>query len=250
MIPDSTPGQLSIWAKPSEHEVLAGILDELSQDLPPEDKFQLVAYPLKATEPSSAMKVLAELFPNTRITLDSATNRLLIWTRAEEHEAIRRALDQIDVEGPAEEQRRFEVYAIGGVAGLSESGRAAKAAAFLANLQTLVPNAKLTIDSETGNLVAFATPSEHEIIRTAVEKLGKFSSAAYTPQLEVHELTDADPTSTMAILKGLVPRAEITLDTANNRLIVLAPPDSQMTIRNTLAQLQSTNPGRTIRRPV
>ncbi len=243
VIPDSTPGQLSIWAKPSEHEVLAGILDELSQDLPPEDKFQLVAYPLKATEPSSAMKVLAELYPNTRITLDSATNRLLIWTRAEEHEAIRRALEQIDVEGPAEEQRRFEVYAIGGVAGLSESGRAAKAAAFLANLQTLVPNAKLTIDSETGNLVAFATPSEHEIIRTAVEKLGKFSSAAYTPQLEVHELTDADPTSTLTILKGLVPRAEITHDTANNRLIVLAPPDSQMAIRNTLAQLQSTNPG-------
>ncbi len=243
VIPDSTPGQLSIWAKPSEHEVLAGILDELSQDLPPENKFQLVAYPLKATEPSSAMKVLAELYPNTRITLDSATNRLLIWTRAEEHEAIRRALEQIDVEGPAEEQRRFEVYAIGGVAGLSESGRAAKAAAFLANLQTLVPNAKLTIDSETGNLVAFATPSEHEIIRTAVEKLGKFSSAAYTPQLEVHELTDADPTSTLTILKGLVPRAEITHDTANNRLIVLAPPDSQMTIRNTLAQLQSTSPG-------
>ncbi len=243
VIPDKTPGQISIWATPSEHEVLAGIFDELSQDVPPEEKFQLVAYPLKSADSTSVMKVLDELFADTRITLDSAGNRLLIWTRAEEHDAIRRALEQIDVEGPAEEQRRFEVYAINGVAGLSPAGRAAKASGFLANLQTLVPNAKLTIDSETGNLVAFATPSEHEIIRTAVEKLGKFTSAAYTPQLEVHELTTADPKTTIPILEGLVPRAEITLDSANNRLIVLAPPDSQMAIRNTLAQLQSNDPG-------
>ncbi len=243
VIPDTTPGQLSIWAKPSDHEVLAGIMDELSQDVPPEDKFQLVAYTLKSADSASVTLVLGELFPNTRVTLDAKTNRLMIWTRAEEHEAIRRALDEIDVEGPAEEQRRFEVYAINGVAGLSAAGRAAKAAGFLASLQTLVPNAKLTIDSETGNLVVFATPTEHDIIRTAVEKLGNFTSAAYTPQLEVHELTTADPTTTVPILEGLVPRAEITLDSANNRLIVLAPPDSQATIRNTLSQLQSTDPG-------
>ena len=243
VIPDTTPGQLSIWAKPSDHEVLAGIMDELNQEVPPEDKFQLVAYALKSADSASVTQVLGELFPNTRVTLDAKSNRLLIWTRAEEHEAIRRALDEIDVEGPAEEQRRFEVYAINGVAGLSAAGRAAKAASFLASLQTLVPNAKLTIDSETGNLVAFATPTEHDIIRTAVEKLGNFTSAAYTPQLEVHELTTADPTTTVPILEGLVPRAEITLDSANNRLIVLAPPDSQATIRNTLSQLQSTDPG-------
>ena len=243
VIPDSTPGQLSIWAKPSEHEVLAGIIEELTQELPPEEKFQLVAYGLKAADPASVTQVLGELFPNTRVTLDAKSNRLLIWTKAAEHEAIRRALDEIDVEGPAEEQRRFEIYAINGVAGLSAAGRAAKAADFLASLQTLVPNAKLTIDSETGDLVVFGTPTEHEIIRTAVEKLGKFRSAAHTPQLEVHELTTADPTTTVPILEGLVPRAEITVDTANNRLIVLAPPDAQMTIRNTLAQLQSTDPG-------
>ena len=243
VIPDTTPGQLSIWGKPSEHEVLSGIFDELNQEIPPEEKFQLVAYPLKSADPTSITKVLGELFPSTRITLDAASNRLLIWTRPEEHEAIRRAIEQVDAEGPPEEQRRFEVYAINGVAGLSAAGRAAKAAGFLANLQSLVPNAKLTIDSETGNLVAFATPSEHEIIRTAVEKLGKFTSAAYTPQLEVHELTTADPKTTIPILEGLVPRAEITLDSANNRLIVLAPPDSQMAIRNTLAQLQSNDPG-------
>ncbi len=243
VIPDSEPGQLSIWAKPSEHEVLAGIFTELSQDVPPEEKFQLVAYSLKSADAVSVTAVLAELFPDTRVTQDTKSNRLMIWTRAEEHEAIRRALDEIDVEGPAEEQRRFEVYAINGVAGLSKTGRAAKAAGFLANLQTLVPNAKLTIDSETGNLVVFATPTEHEIVRTAVEKLGKFTSASYTPQLEVHELTTADPATTLPILEGLVPRAEITVDAVNNRLIVLAPPDSQMTIRNTLAQLQSTDPG-------
>ena len=73
--------------------------------------------------------------------------------------------------------------------------------------------------------------------------MGKFTSAAHTPQLEVHELTTADPTTTIPILEGLVRRAEITLDSANNRLIVLAPPDAQLTIRNTLAQLQSTDPG-------
>ncbi|MHB8899436.1 MAG: hypothetical protein ACYC6Y_11865, partial [Thermoguttaceae bacterium] len=243
VIAESTPGQLSIWARPSEHEVLAQILEELRQDLPPEQKYQLVAYSLKTADPTSVTTVLGELFPNTRVTLDAASNRLMIWTAAEEHDSIRRALEQIDVETPPAEQRRFEVYVLGGVAGLSGSGRAAKATGFLENLRTLVPNVRLTIDPETGNLVAFATPSEHEIIRTAVEKLGQFTSAAYTPQLEVHELTSADPTSTMTILNGMVPRAEITLDAANKRLVVLAPPDAQVAIRNTLAQLQSADPG-------
>ncbi|NLZ03264.1 MAG: hypothetical protein GXY25_22340, partial [Pirellulaceae bacterium] len=243
VIPDTKPGQLSIWARPSEHEVLRDVLDELRQELPPEEQFQLAAYPLRSADPASVTKVLEELFPNTKITLDAKSNRLLIWTRAAEQAAIEAALRQIDADGSADEQRRFEVYPIG-IRGLTAAARAARSAEFLASLQTLVPNAKLTIDSQTGDLVAFATPAEHEILRTAVEKLGGRSSAAgRSSQLEVHQLTSADPATTLSLLEGLAPEAEIKLDTANKRLIVLAPPETQATIRNTLAQIQPTQPG-------
>ena len=240
ILSDSEPGVISVWAKPSQHESLSEIFAQLKREVPVEDKYRLATYPVTSADPQNVLTMLLELFPETQIVLDEKTNRLLIWTRGDEHDAIKSAMAEIDMASTAAEQRRFESFSIQGAVGLSAASRSAAADAIVEQLQSLVPNARLTFDPKTGKLVAFGTPAELMMIRVAVEKLGHGGkSAIATPQLEIHPLSKADATTTMQLLAGLVPGAEIQLDSPGNRLIVFATPEDQEAIRNTLSQLQS-----------
>jgi hypothetical protein len=72
-----------------------------------------------------------------------------------------------------------------------------------------------------------------------LEKLLGDGSPQFTPQLEVHRLTEADPDAALALLQKLLPEAQLTLDAKTNSLMALAVPADQQVIRSTLEQLQA-----------
>ncbi len=305
VIEDAEPGELSVWAKPPQHEVLAEILVELRRDVPSPEKYDLVAYPITTAEGANVLSVLTEMFPDTKLVLDEPSERLLAWTRSDEHDLIKKAieqlqpqpdaedapvlrvypypypatpgappsvdaalqqlvpkaqftvdtvnqqlivvaspadqaivkktLDEIDVGLPAEKQPRFEVYRV----------RGGNADELLTTLATLVPEARLTADPKTGNLIVWATPEEQQQVKTALGTLqrgGAGSALEETPQLEVYRLTKADPSTTLSLLQELLPDAKLSVDAQTNSLIALAIPQEQRAIRAMLDQLQSQPP--------
>ena len=237
IVADDSPDEVAIWAKPTQHIVLAQMIEELKGDVSEERKRGLVAYSVKSADPSSVLTVLQDLYPDVKFVLEPKTNRLLVWTRPEEHQSIKASLEKIAGEGPAEDQPRFETYAI-------SAANMAAASTFVATLQPLVPNVRLTIDSQGRKLIAWGTPEEHEIVRKALEGLGRGgASAETTPQLQVYGLTKADPNSTLALLQNLVPDAQLSVDPQTNSIVALAIPADQATIKATLEQLQPEKPG-------
>jgi len=238
VIPDAQPGELGIWAKPQQHDVLKEILDELRQEVPKEEQYQLQPYPITSVDPESVLTMLQELFPDTKLVLDPKSNRLLAWTSADEHARIKASLEKIETAGPAEQQPRFEAYQLQGVA-----ADAANASALLSQIQTLVPLAKLTLDSRTNKLIAYATPKEHELLEAALAKLEVGGTPETTPTVEVYALTKADPTSTLSMLTSLVPEAQLTLGAKGDRLIARAVAADHETIKATLEKLQPAEPG-------
>ncbi|MFO1021235.1 MAG: hypothetical protein U0903_11130 [Planctomycetales bacterium] len=84
IIPTTENGLLSVWATPSQHELLKGVLEELGKNVPPAEKYQLAVHSLKHVEGPGAVTVLQTLFPNLKVTHDTTTNRLMIWGTTEQ----------------------------------------------------------------------------------------------------------------------------------------------------------------------
>lgn len=233
VITDAVPGELAVWARPEQHRVIAEILDQLKKGLRQEESYRLEGYSIRVADPSSVLQTLAQLYPNTKIVLDANTQRLLVWTSPEEHDSIRATLERIDTEAPPDEQPRFEVYPVHG----------ALASTIVSNLQSLVPNVKLTLDATANRLLAWGTPAEHERIRTALDKLGQGGKPEHMPQLEVYPLGKLNTSSVVSLLQTLVPDAKLTVDSTFGNLVALAIAGDQALIRATLDELQTKRRG-------
>ncbi|NLY00812.1 MAG: hypothetical protein GXY83_32370, partial [Rhodopirellula sp.] len=228
--PEPEKKRLMVVATPAEHEVIKKTLDQATDS--PANTRQLVAYPIDTADPTSALSMLQSLLPTVQFVLDPKTNRLLAWARPSEQEAVKTALLQIQADAAPGSQPRFEVYPI----------QKSQAAQILSTLQTLIPNARLSLDPKSEKLVAWGTPSDHQQIQTAIEKLQVTASPQTSPQLEVYRLSKIDPSATVATLQPLVPDATLSIDPATRTLVALAVPADQETIRATLEQLQSDKP--------
>jgi len=112
VVADGGPNELAIWAKPSQHTILSGVLDELKREAPANEKNQLVSYPLKFADPTTASTVLQTLFPGAKINVDLNTSRLLIWTRPADHPAIKQAIEELDGEKLIEKQDKVSIYPV------------------------------------------------------------------------------------------------------------------------------------------
>ncbi|NQT12986.1 MAG: hypothetical protein HQ582_09560, partial [Planctomycetes bacterium] len=236
VITDAEPGELAVWAKPTQHEVIKEILEELKRDLPAEEKFQLAGYAITSADPASVLTMLQELFPKTKLVLDPKGNRLLAWTSPTEHESIKSSLEQIEAEQPADVQPRFEAYAVRGT-DLTTGGPA-----LVAQVQTLVPDARLTLDPRNAKLIAYALPKDHELLKAALASLDREATPETEPTVEVYPLTKAEPTATLALLATLVPEAQLTSGATGDTLIARAVAADHEVIKATLEKLQPEGP--------
>ena len=227
IIQDTSPGTLTIWARPFEHEVVRQILAQLRQASTEIGAQQLRSYSLRRVDPNVAQQTLKTIFPHLQIVAEPAARRLLIWSTPEEHEAVTRVLEEIDLPGPEEAQPRFETYAIRGVS----------ASSVLATLQQLVPTARLVLDSTGRKIVAWGTPAEHAAIREALAQLGQEDVPGGGRYLTVYPLAGLDSTNVLSLLQSLVPDAQLTVDSQANSLLAVATKSDHEVIQGVLDRL-------------
>ena len=233
VLPETEPGELAIWTKAEQHKVIEELLAQFKTETPNVEKSVLVAYPITAADPTSVLDLMKKLHPTVQVVQDEKTGRLLVWAHPAEQTLVKALLDQVQAPGAPSQQSRYETYAI----------RGADSTTLLANLGSLVPGAKLTVDAKTGRLVAWATPADHELLKGALEKLGHPGGALEgTPQVETYRLTKADPKTVVSLLESLVPEAKVSVDPQTKNLVVVAIPADQKAIKSILEQLQPEKP--------
>ncbi|MFV1965376.1 MAG: secretin N-terminal domain-containing protein [Pirellulaceae bacterium] len=228
VITEDKPGELSVWAKPQQHTVISQILEQLNRDIPEQDRYQLFVLPLAKGSAANVLPVIQELYPDLKVIQDPSGQRVLLWTNSQQQTAIQKTLEQLEAHLAAD-RPRFEVYTVRGI----------NPSTALTQVQPLVPDAKLSVDVETGKLIAWASPAEHEILTEMLRKLTEPESPLEVRQLEVFPLAKADPTATMTLLQSLMPTVKLTLDSANGQVIAVAVPQDLLAIRALLEQLQA-----------
>jgi type II secretory pathway component GspD/PulD (secretin)/predicted RNA binding protein with dsRBD fold (UPF0201 family) len=234
VVAGTPPGELSIWAKPSQHVVIAEMLDQVKLSPAGAEKNVLTTYPITVADATSLHTMLQTLFPNLQLVLDAKGGRILAWALPTEQAQIKAALAELQTQKPGEKRARFEAYPIVGTV----------PATLLTQLAELAPGVRVSLDAKTNRLIVFGTDAEQTLLKGALEKLVRPSGSGPegTPQLEVYPLNRADSTTLVDTLQSVVPTAKITVDAATKRLIVHAVPEDQKVLKRVLEQLDSDKP--------
>jgi hypothetical protein len=178
--------------------------------------------------------VLKTLYPKLQIVPDAPAKRLLVWASPEEQASVQASLDKLKAKPTADQQPQFETYEI------RVSGTLTTTDPLLTQLQSVVPDAKITVDAQNRRLIVYATPLQQQLVKSALEKLGLDKPTDDARVMEVYALGTVDATATLTLLQQLVPDAEFTADAAQQRLVAVAAPADHERIKATLEKLRAT----------
>ena len=257
VIKDAEPGELAIWAKPPQHEVITEILAELKHDVPDEERFRLVAYPVKLADSAGVLEIMQSAYPETKFVFDEENRALLAWARQAEQDGIKLSVEQLGNTAREADGRELRMYPFPysaaqaitpnvGSAIKRKIGKSGKLPAMpspepknlIEALKQLVPEAQFTVDSEIQQILVVATVPEHEIIKTTLDAIAAEIPAEEPPRFETYRLRETAGASLLASLGKLVPEARLTVNKKSGNLVVWGTPDDHVMLDQALGTLR------------
>jgi len=213
--------QIIAWAKPTDQEMLANIVEKLTEKASPELTPTMVAYALKFASVDIVHNAVAEALPEVQVTDDEETSKLIVWARPDQHEIVRKIVEQIDVEAPADSAPTAVVYTFD----------SASPAAALEVLQTAVPKGTFAVDEDDPKrLIALARAAEQVIVAEIVERIDIEPPAESKPTAAVYTLNSSDVRRTLYVIRLLqeaAPDATFTVGSDLSQIIAWAKPTDQ-----------------------
>lgn len=212
VLADAQPGEMTVWAKPSQHLIVDEILKQLVRDIPPEEKPQLIVYPIRKVDPASVQTVLAELFPDARITVDAVSSRLLIHAKPALHTTIKAAIGQLDSDIDGATEIKLMVYPVKGI----------DASNAVSLINSEVPKASVIHDTTGQTLIVRARLEHHQEVADLLEALRSASAPLLSKTVVVYPASHSKPTTEQAFFENAFPNATFMIDPVSRTLSALA----------------------------
>ena len=105
-------------------------------------------------------------------------------------------------------------------------------------IKSLLPKAEVATDAAGGRVVVVASQAQHALLQRMLQQFD--TSPAADRQLEFYAIPDRATDELQSILKVFVPKATIQLQADPRRLMVIASPSDQKTVKRLLEQLSTT----------
>ena len=202
---DAPTKRLLVWASP-EDQAVAGGIDPEARSRAGRRTSSRGSNRIRCTasrpppKPARWSPRCSRWCANAPFTIDGKVKNLIVWATDKEHEIVRRALERLG-QGPAPQNTpQLEVHRLVKV----------DAATTLALLQKLAPDAQLTLDAKTSNLIALAVPADQQLIRATLQQLQPGLGGDAGPAVRFHPLVRAPSEGLLNILKEMVPNAQLT----------------------------------------
>lgn len=222
VLADGEPDEMIVWARPSDHEIVGGVLDQLDADIPADQKPSLVVYPITIVEAESVAEVLQELFADATINVDSKASRLLVRARPDLQQTIKSAIEQLDAEVPEGREIKLMVYPVKGL----------NADSTQALITEELPRVTVIRDDTAQTFIIRGRLEDHQKVAELLETLrsspvGKRISAVY-PSFH------SDPDRAREFFQRAFPEADVVVDRATQTLTVIATAEDQKLIKETV----------------
>ena len=223
---DSGSGRLVVWATAADQQKVTDSLQQLLAEQPQGGLRSVVNYPLQHVEPTAILTILASVTPTTRVSLNSAGRGVVVFGTANEHQSVRDLIEQLDSQaGNVLANRTLQVYPVPAL-------QSTQAVTLLA---TTVPRAQVVADPTGERLLVMAAAAEHEQVSLLLQAL---QAQPAEKLFRIHPVEGLDVTSTAQLLAVQVPRATVTVDAVNRRLLVTAIESEQERVQSLLQELQ------------
>jgi type II secretory pathway component GspD/PulD (secretin) len=229
MVTDVSQEMLVATATAKQHETIKQVVEQMTSVLPMESAPSAKAYPLRTADGDNAVEVFDAMFrrsDNVRVSFDSKTRSLIAVARPDQHAVIKALLDELEPAGAANETQTLEVYALGGMDGLT----AVEVAEGV--LRSIDSAATVSWEKASKQLVVTTTPAGHQQISAAMERFQESDPR----EMDVIQLRLLSASSAQNAIEGLYGD---TFTKDDNYPVIQADEDSQqLLVRGSKKQLQ------------
>lgn len=229
---DRTSMKLMAWALPAEQEAIKLAVEGMAKSTTPERELTPVVYRPKTADTTYLLADLRLLVPEARLAADPKHNAIVAWATAADHEKIKATVEGLDAQGPDERGLTSVVY----------RPKSADVAYLLADLRTVVPEARLAADPKNNAIVAWATPADHEKIKATVEGLDAELPVDNQREVVTYQVRDTDSATLLAVLQGAAPDAKLVPDAKTGAVFAWARPEQHELLQKAVAGLKRETP--------
>ncbi|MDR1140803.1 MAG: hypothetical protein LBL62_03855 [Planctomycetaceae bacterium] len=226
VVPDKSPNQISVWAKPSEHQLIATILKQMEENKASEPLRQLKVFQMSIGDMTTAQEILQVSHPDATLFSDKQGNRLLVWATPEELEKVTKTLT---VQGNLD-SRQMLAYPVAGV----------KPETLLKVIQDVFQGLKITPEPQSRRILVWATPEEHVKVAEIVEQANKESEpdSELAEKFVAYSAANLDSRMITGLFKAMIPDADVYADTDAEKITVRARTRDHIRIRELFEQLR------------
>ena len=227
-IPDDTPNQISIWANPTDHKMIAMVLKQMLLQTASSPNMQLKVFQMSIGDMKTAQEILKVSHPDATTFEDAAGFRLLVWGTAE---ALEKVTKTLQVQGNLD-SRQMLPYPIAGT----------KPEQVMKVIQDVYQGLKMTPDMQTRRLFVWATPEEHVKIAEIVEQVNKDGFADSNLELAekfvAYSAANINVMEVRRLFQTMIPDTDIFADADSEKIIVRARKREHEQIKMLLDQLR------------
>ena len=226
VLTNATPGEMTVWAKPSQHVIVDQILSQLKREIPADQKPKLIVYPINSVDPTSVSTVLTELFPDAKITVDNVANRLLIHAKPDLQTTIKSAIEQLDSDTAGQREIKLMVY----------PARNVNATTALQLLTDEVPRANVIHDTTGETLIVRARLADQQRVAALLDSLKTASAPLTARTVVVYPSAHQSAPLEKAFFENAFPDATFLVDQTSQTMTALATAGDHEKIRRAVTE--------------
>jgi hypothetical protein len=223
---DAERRRLLVFGDPEAQKMVGQVLEKLGVTVATGDQ-HVVVYPVRQVEPQTLAKLIEDLLPEARVTVEEKARSVVVSATAGDQTMVKALVEQLEQDEAFNRQIQLQVYP------LEEPIDASS----VAKLQALVPDAEVSQSADARQLMVVARPEDQTRIKSWIDQWQQAMSAVEKPSLKILPLEQKLSASDIATIQQLVPEAKVTLATDGKQLTVVATVDQQEEIAELLTEL-------------
>jgi len=224
---NSTTRSLIAFGTLADHEAIRALIEQLEEQTETAATEKVLkTYPVSAAISTTVVTLMATAVPKAQVLSDTANQRLLVMATPDEHlqtELLLKSLATAETDG-----KQLKIFDADRIDTTSVT----------ALLTTLTPQATVTVDAVNKRLLVVATEEDHVKVAGVLEQVQTTEGDSLRSLKSYPLQPKVTSTTIIALLTSLVPKASVTPDEANRRLLITATEKEHTLIDQVIAQIQ------------
>ncbi|MEE2639101.1 MAG: secretin N-terminal domain-containing protein [Planctomycetota bacterium] len=231
VVGDSQAEEIQVYAPQALQDLIKSSLERMIANASNELKVYTDIYPLEEQALDNVQSQLANLFPETNFSIDSANSRLIVAANAKVHQGVQETLDKLGASTGDVAEKTVVIYSV-------ESDEAENLAAVLTEM---LPRAQVIVQGK--RIAVRGRATDQEVAKSLVEQMAIAGMEKSAMQLRFYDLNEnlSDITTT---LQSIAAEGTVTWLESRKKLSVIADAATQDLVRKTLEQINEDLPKR------